>query len=232
MTKFKTRALHITLPLYAQVQKCRFGNFLILPKWHFEPVHVREFLIARLARSDPRSSFLCRPCIFIFVLAFSLLPLHFHKKYHIKTFWRIMNWYNYILSLKSIFSIRSILSLRSSLSSDVGLDSFESCFWGNWRLDDVDTTDLAEAAEVNRLKRFLMPGKSLLRTSRFLNSNLWRLYFDVLQKIFWENNQKWCWIVEPFLSETIEAVWGQKSFKWWSKHKFPLLRKPLSISFW
>ena len=35
------------------------------------------FLIARLARSDPRNSFLCCPCIFIFVLAFSFLSLHF-----------------------------------------------------------------------------------------------------------------------------------------------------------
>ena len=30
----------------------------------------RSFLIARLARSDPRNRFLCRPCIFLFVLAF------------------------------------------------------------------------------------------------------------------------------------------------------------------
>ena len=36
------------------------------------------FLIARLARSDPRNSFLCRPCIFLFVLAFSFSSLHFH----------------------------------------------------------------------------------------------------------------------------------------------------------
>ena len=35
-----------------------------------------------------------------------------------------------------------------------------------------------------------------------------------------------------FLSEAAEAVWGQKSFKWLIRHKFPLLRKALNISFW
>ena len=87
-----------------------------------------------------------------------------------------------------------------------------------------------------RLKRFLMPGKSLLRaseSSRFLNSLIWGLYFNVLKKkIFWQNHQNSCWILAPFLSEVVEAVWGQKSLKWWIRHKFPLLRKPLSISFW
>ena len=38
-------------------------------------------------------------------------------------------------------------------------------------------------------------------------------------------------IYGTFLSEAIEAEWGQKSFKWLIRHKFPLLRKPLSISF-
>ena len=33
-----------------------------------------------------------------------------------------------VLSIKSILSLGSILSLRSSLSSDLGLNSFESCF--------------------------------------------------------------------------------------------------------
>ena len=40
-------------------------------------LEVSPFLIARLARSDPRNSFLCRPCIFLFVLAFSFSSLHF-----------------------------------------------------------------------------------------------------------------------------------------------------------
>ena len=35
------------------------------------PVSQVGFLIARLAQSDPRNSFLCLPCIFLFVLAFS-----------------------------------------------------------------------------------------------------------------------------------------------------------------
>ena len=44
----------------------------------FEMLFVFTFLIARLARSNPRNSFLCCPCIFLFVLAFSFLCLHFH----------------------------------------------------------------------------------------------------------------------------------------------------------
>ena len=36
----------------------------------------------------------------------------------------------------------------------------------------------------------------------------------------------------PFLTEAVKAAWGQKSLKWWIRHKCPLLRKPLSISFW
>ncbi len=82
----------------------------------------------------------------------------------------------------------------------------------------------------------LMPRKSLLKvseSSRFFDSLVWGLYFNVLKKkIFWQNHQISCWILASFLSEAIEAVWGQKSFKWWIRHKFPLLRNPLSISFW
>ena len=90
-----------------------------------------------------------------------------------------------------------------------------------------------------RLPRFLRPGKSLLRTSEssmFMNWIIWgliSLYFDVLKKIFfWQNHENSCWILAPYLSEAIEAAWGQKSFKWLIRHKFPLLRNPLSISFW
>ena len=36
----------------------------------------------------------------------------------------------------------------------------------------------------------------------------------------------------PFLTEAVEATWGQKSFKWLFRHKFPLLRNPLNIGFW
>ena len=54
----------------------------------------------------------------------------------------------------------------------------------------------------------------------------------IWKKIFWQNHQNSCWILVPFLSEAVEAVQVQKSFKWWIRHKFPLLRKLLSISFW
>ena len=36
----------------------------------------------------------------------------------------------------------------------------------------------------------------------------------------------------PFMTEAVEAVWGQKIFIYWIMHKIPLLRKPLSIRFW
>ena len=52
------------------------------------------------------------------------------------------------------------------------------------------------------------------------------------KKIFWQNLKNSCWILPPFLSEAVEAVWGQNKFIWWIKHKFPLLKKPPSISFW
>ena len=59
------------------------------------------------------------------------------------------------------------------------------------------------------------------------------LYFDVLNMImFWQNHKNSYWILATFLSESDEAAWGQKSFKWLIRHKFPLLRNPLSISFW
>ena len=51
------------------------------------------------------------------------------------------------------------------------------------------------------------------------------------KKIFWQNHQNLCWILAPFLLEAVEDVWGQKSFKWWIKHKFPLLRTSESSRF-
>ena len=63
---------------------------------------IQIFLITRLARSDPKNSFLWHPCIFLFVLAFSFSSLHFHK--NIKTCQDILksyvmfdiNWYHCI----------------------------------------------------------------------------------------------------------------------------------------
>ena len=42
-----------------------------------------RFLIARLARSDPRNSFLCRPCIFLFVLAFCAIYSNLIEFHHL-----------------------------------------------------------------------------------------------------------------------------------------------------
>ena len=81
-----------------------------------------------------------------------------------------------------------------------------------------------------RLERFLRPGKLLLKTSessRFLISIIWGHFILMFWKKNWQNS---CWILAPFLSEAIETAWGQKSFKWFIRHKFPLLKKPLSIT--
>ena len=67
----------------------RTRNYTVNKKGHLLSLtHVpslQRFLVARLARSDPRNSFFLSslhfpfcPCIFLFVLAFSLLSLHFH----------------------------------------------------------------------------------------------------------------------------------------------------------
>jgi hypothetical protein len=49
-----------------------------------------------------------------------------------------------------------------------------------------------------------------LKSSRSLNSIIWvqiSLYFDVLEKkMFWQNLEKSCWILAPFLSEATEAI--------------------------
>ena len=34
------------------------------------------------------------------------------------------------------------------------------------------------------------------------------------------------------MTEAVEAARGQKNFKWLTRHKFPLLRKPQTITFW
>ena len=41
------------------------------------------FLIARLVQSNPRNSFLCRPCIFLFVLAFCAIYSNLTEFHHI-----------------------------------------------------------------------------------------------------------------------------------------------------
>ena len=62
--------------LYHMVREKGMEFYFQLRRWSY-PAQ-RPFLIARLARSDPRNSFLCCPCIFLFVLAFSFSSLHFH----------------------------------------------------------------------------------------------------------------------------------------------------------
>ena len=112
----------------------------------------------------------------------------------------------------------------------------QEVFWENWALEAVEASEVAEAAKVNEAGEVSKAWKITSESSRFLNSIIWgpiSLYFDVLKKtFFWQNHENSCWILAPFLSEAVEAAWGQKNFKWWIRHKLPLLRKPLSISFW
>ena len=56
--------------------------------------------------------------------------INFNNSYHIIDSEQVREFHHIVLSgLKEFFSRRSILSRRSSLSSDLGLDSFESCFF-------------------------------------------------------------------------------------------------------
>ena len=59
------------------------------------------------------------------------------------------------------------------------------------------------------------------------NNQYWSFFVEWIAK-----NPIFHWYMALFLTEAVEAVWGQNFFKWWIKHKFPLFRKPLSISFW
>ena len=113
----------------------------------------------------------------------------------------------------------------------------QNLFWGNWHLEAVEATEVAEAAEINEAGEVSKGLKNhycgLQKSSRFLNPIFWGLYFDVLKKkIFWQNLKNSYWILSSLLSEAVEAVWGQNKFIWLIRHKFPLLRKSLSISFW
>jgi hypothetical protein len=134
---------------------------------------------------------------------------------------------------------QKITSIGYFGASDDQTIRIRKCLGGNWALEAVEACEVAEAAEVNEAGEVSKAWKIITVTSessRFLNSiilGLILLYFEVLKKIlFWQNHENSCWILPPFLSRAVEATWGQKSFKWLIRHKIPLLRKPLSISFW
>ena len=103
-------------------------------------------------------------------------------------------------------------------------------FWENWPLEAVEVAEAAEVHEAEEVSNAWKITTEDFRVFQILEFNNLRTLFCCFEKqIFWQNHQKLCWILAPFLLEAIEDVWGQKSFKWWIKHKFPLLRKPLSI---
>ena len=53
------------------------------------------------------------------------------------------------------------------------------------------------------------------------NNQYWSFFVEWIAK-----NPIFHWYMALFLTEVVEAVWGQIFFKWWIKHKFPLFRKP------
>jgi hypothetical protein len=115
----------------------------------------------------------------------------------------------------------------------------QEVFWGNWALEAVEASEVAEATEVNEAGEVSKAWRITtvdFRVSQVLEFNNFRanitLFWCFEKKRFGQNHENPCLILAPFLSEAIEAAWGQKSFKWLIRHKFPLLRKPLSISFW
>jgi hypothetical protein len=96
---------------------------------------------------------------------------------------------------------------------------------------------LAEADEVNEAGEDSWAWKSLLRTplsSRFLNSMVWGLkllYFVVLKKKLTESWK----LMLNFSTFSVGGCWGcmrSKSLKLLVRHKCPILRNPLNISFW
>ena len=111
-----------------------------------------------------------------------------------------------------------------------------SVFWWNGAFEAVKASEVEEADEINEDAEVLGPEKSLLRTSevfQVLESNILRtLFWCFEKKIFWQNLKNSYWILSSLLSEAVEAVWGQNKFIWLIRHKFPILRKSLSISFW
>ena len=106
----------------------------------------------------------------------------------------------------------------------------QNLFWGNWHLEAVEAVEVAQAAEVSNAWKIITEDYRVFQILEF--NNLRILPWCFWKKIFWQNHENLCWILAPFPSEAAEAVWGQKSFKWWIRHNFPLLRKPLNISFW
>jgi hypothetical protein len=104
-------------------------------------------------------------------------------------------------------------------------------FWCQWWSDHQDQevffadiglkrpVRLQRPLRSKRLERFLRPGKSLLRTWVFqvlefnnLRTNI-TLFCCLEKKNIWQNHENSWWILAPFLSEAVEAPWGQKSFK-------------------
>ena len=115
----------------------------------------------------------------------------------------------------------------------------QELFWWNWYLEAVEASEVAEATEVNEAGEVSKAWKITtvdFRVFQVLEFNNFRtnitLFWGFEKKLFWQNHENSCWILAPFLSGAVEATWGQKSFKWLIRHKFPLLRNPLSISFW
>ena len=94
-------------------------------------------------------------------------------------------------------------SLPDKLNNRFGFCSF---LWNQTNLDGT--------------KSAVIPGIFLVIHSQNKKKN----YSKFEQKLSKNNFEFW-----HFLSEAAEAVWGQKSFEWLIRHKFPLLRTTPSL---
>ena len=84
----------------------------------------------------------------------------------------------------------------------------------------VEANEVSEATEVNEAGEVSKAWKSTtvdFRIFQVLEFNNFRanmtLFWFFEKKFFWQNHENSCWNLAAFLSETVEAVWGQKSFK-------------------
>ena len=115
---------------------------------------------------------------------------------------------------------------------------YQEVFWGNWALEAVEASEVADAAKVNDAGEVSKAWKitsvdfivfQVLEFNNFRTNITLFWCFEKKRKI--QDHENSCWILERFLLEAVEAAWGQKSFKQWIRHRCPLLRNPLSITF-
>ena len=111
----------------------------------------------------------------------------------------------------------------------------QEVFWGNRAFEAVEASEVAEAAEVNEAKKVSKGWKittEVFKVTQDLEFNSLRTNITLFWKnIFWQNLEKSCWILAPFLSEAAEAIIWIFFENWWMKLKCPNLRNTQIPSF-